>query len=66
MEDLQTNFIFNTRIKFKIFVYRPRQTLKASRISRQLAHDGGKIVSLIYRLPLPHKQINLVLIYVRD
>ena len=34
-------------------MYRSEQALSASRIYRQLAHDDGKIISLIYRLPLP-------------
>jgi len=50
MGDLQTNCTSNASIKVQIFVYRPGEALKASRISRQLAHEGDKIVSLIYLL----------------
>ena len=37
----------------------------SSHISRQSAHEGGKVVSLTHRLPLPPKEIFLLLISVR-
>ena len=36
-----------------------------SQISRQSAHEGGKVVSLMHRPPLPPKEVFLVLISVR-
>ena len=36
-----------------------------SQFSRQLAHEGGKVVSPTHRLPLPPQEIFLVLISVR-
>ena len=44
--------------KVKQSHYRPEQTLGVpgdwgSQISRQSAHDGGKVVSLMHRPPLP-------------
>ena len=57
--------------KGKQFPYRPGQTLKVpggwgSRISRQSAHEGSKVVRPTHRPPLPHQEIYLVLIYIRD
>jgi hypothetical protein len=56
-------------IKVKQSHYRLRQALRVpgswgSRISRQSAHEGGKVVSPTHRLPLP-QEIFLVLISVR-
>jgi hypothetical protein len=46
------------KLKVKQSHYRPRQALKllgvlGSQISRLSAHEGGKVVSLTHRLPLP-------------
>ena len=41
------------------------QVVEVSKISRQLAHEGGKVISPTHRLPLPPQEISLVLIYVR-
>ena len=50
--------------------YRPRQALRfpggwGSQISRQLAHEGGKVVNPTHRPPLPPGKTFLVLISVR-
>jgi len=55
----------------KLNLYRPEQALKgpwfeAVRLSRQLAHAGGKVFSPTYQPSLPHHEINLVIISVRE
>jgi len=45
--------------KVKLSLYRPGQVLidpgrRGFHISRQSAHESGKVVSPMYRLPLPH------------
>ena len=57
------------KVKVKRSHYRPGQTLRVpgcrgSQISRQSAHEGGKVVSPTHRPPLP-QEIFLVLISVR-
>jgi hypothetical protein len=47
--------------KVKLPHYRPEQALRVpggsgSQISRQLAHEGGKVVSRTHRLPLPSRK----------
>jgi len=61
--------IFNDRYRVKQSLYRPGQDLRApgewgSHISRQSAHEGGKVVSSTHRPPLPN-EILLVIISVR-
>ena len=41
------------------------QEVEAARISRQWAHEGGKVVRPTYRPPLPPQEIFLVLISVK-
>jgi len=58
------------KVKVKQSHYMPRQSLRVpgswgSQISRQSAHEGGKVVSSTHRPPLP-QEIFLVLISVRD
>jgi len=57
------------KVKVKQPHYRPEEALRVpgglgSQISRQLAHEGGKVVSPRHRPPLP-QEIKLVLISVR-
>jgi hypothetical protein len=56
--------------KVKQSHYRPGEAFRipgrwGSQIFRQLAHDGGKVVSPTHRPPLPPQEIFLVLISVR-
>jgi hypothetical protein len=58
-------------VKVKQSLYRSRQAPRVpggwgSQISRQSAHEGGKIVSHTHRPPLSPPEMFLVLIYVRD
>ena len=59
------------KIKVNQSLYRPGQGLRVpgswgSQISRQSAHEGGKVVSPTHRPPLPTQEIFLVLISVRS
>jgi hypothetical protein len=61
--------LVKVKVKVTISRYRPRRALEvpggwASRISRQSAHEGGKVVSPTHRLSLPQEGF-LVLISVR-
>ena len=60
-------FISNERVKKSL--YRPGHALRVpggwgSQISRQLAHEGGKVVSSTHWPPFPPREIFLVLISV--
>ena len=59
------------KVKVKQSLYRPGQAQRVpggwdSQISRQLAHEGGKVVSPTHRPHLPPQEIFPVLISVRD
>jgi len=48
-------------VKVKQFLYRPRQALRipeglGSQISKQSAHESGKVVSPMHWLPLPPRK----------
>jgi hypothetical protein len=58
------------KVKVKLSHYRPGQALRVPgswgpQISRQSAHEGGKVVIPKHRPPLPRKELFLVLISVR-
>ena len=62
---------YMVKVKIKQSPYRPEQALRVkvgwvSQISRQSAHEGGKVVNPTHRPPLLPKEIFLVLISVRD
>jgi len=53
--------VLRPTIKVKESHYRPEQALRVpagfgSQISRQLAHEGGKVVSPTHRPPLPSRK----------
>ena len=51
------NTILSHFIELKISLCRPIEVqVEASRISRESAHEGGKIVSPTHRLPLPLRE----------
>ena len=61
--------LFSHPVKVKQSLYRPGQALVVpggcdSQISRQSAHEGGKVVSPLHQPPVPTQEIFLVLISV--
>jgi len=66
--------MYGTMLNWNHLVSNPTTGLKRSlglhkaeapKISRQTAHEGGKVVSPTHRQPLHPRGISLVLIYVR-
>jgi hypothetical protein len=68
MSHLKTVYLLAyIKVKVKKSQYRPGQALRVpggsgSQISRQSAHEGGKVVNPTHRPPLPHQEMLLVLI----
>jgi hypothetical protein len=63
-------YLYHIKRKIKQSHYRPGQAHRVpgglgSQISKQSAHDGGKVVSPLSWLPLPPQEISLVLIFVK-
>jgi len=54
-------YIYKVKVKVKKSLYKPEQALRVpgasgSQISRQSAHEGGKVVSPTHRTPLPRRK----------